>query len=494
MIPFGEWLPDQPPLDNPGVTIATNVIPAAKGYRSVKNFVDFSNSASARLRGIFSAKDTAGNSFLFAGDSAKLYRYSDSDKDLDDVSKAGSPAYDLGNSGTSTGDERWRFVQFGSTVIAAGGIGEELQKWTLGSDSTFSNLSGTPPKADFIAVVRDQVWTANIDEGSGRKPFRVRWSAINDETSWTVGTNQADFQDIFGGDSGAITGLVGGQQATILMERGIAVAYYVGSPLIYQIDLVETSRGCPYPNSIASVGNNVFYLSRDGFFMFDGRGSKSIGAEKVDDFFNKDFNSAKIEKCSCAVDPINQIVAWSYVSNDNVGDTPDKVIVYNYAIGRWSLLELTTELLAPIQTTSVTMEALDTQAANLDALTGTLDSTIYKGGTFFFGGSADNKIKAFSGTALAGTIETPEVSVNKGRHSVVTKTVPYFKDGAVTIQVGTRDRQDEVVSFGSASSLLADGYCLHRDQGRFHRFRMNISGTWDFAQGVDVEGAALGRR
>ena len=45
MISFGPWLPDQPVLDNPGVTVATNGIPAAKGYRSVKNFVDFSNAA-----------------------------------------------------------------------------------------------------------------------------------------------------------------------------------------------------------------------------------------------------------------------------------------------------------------------------------------------------------------------------------------------------------------------------------------------------------------
>ena len=103
MINFGPWLPDQPALQNPGVTVAKNVIPAAKGYRSVKSFVDFSNAASNRLRGVFTAKDTDGNVFLFAGDDAKLYRYSETDKDLDDVSKSGSPAYDLGNSGTSTG-------------------------------------------------------------------------------------------------------------------------------------------------------------------------------------------------------------------------------------------------------------------------------------------------------------------------------------------------------------------------------------------------------
>ena len=38
------------------------------------------------------------------------------------------------------------------------------------------------------------------------------------------------------------------------MERAIAVAYYVGSPLIYEINRVETQRGCPFPNSVANVG------------------------------------------------------------------------------------------------------------------------------------------------------------------------------------------------------------------------------------------------
>lgn len=488
MIKFGEWLPDQPPLNNPGVTTATNVVPAAQGYRSFPSFVSFSNAATDRIRGMFAAKDTSANVSLFAGDAGKLYKFNQSTSNLDDVSKSGTPAYDL------AGAERWRFVQFGSTVIAAGGVGEELQKFALGTDTAFGNLSGTPPKADFIAVVRDQVWTANIDEGSGRVPFRVRWSGINDETSWTTGTDQSDFQDVFGGDAGAITGLTGGEQATILMERGIAVAYYVGAPLIYQINMVETSRGCSFPNSVARVGGLTFYLAQDGFFAFDGKQSQPIGAEKVNEFFLKDFDDAHTDKMSCAVDPSNQLVAWSYVSANAPDDTPDKILVYNYAIQRWSLLEVRAELIAPLFTPAYTLEDLDNLAADLDSLPAPLDSALYKGGTFFFGGSVDKKIHSFTGSTLAGTIETAEYPINVGRHSLVTRTVPYFRDGSVTMQVGARDRQDDDVSFDTAASLTDEGFCQHRSQGRFHRVRMNISGTWDFAQGVEIEGQALGRR
>ena len=64
-----------------------------------------------------------------------------------------------------------------------------------------------------------------------------------------------------------------------------------------------------------------FYLSRSGFFQFDGKGSTPIGAEAVDEFFLADFDSAHTDKISAAVDPTRQIVCWSYVSVNAPDDT-----------------------------------------------------------------------------------------------------------------------------------------------------------------------------
>jgi hypothetical protein len=485
MIKFGEWLPDQPDLENKGVTVAENVIPAFEGYRSLSSLGNVSNQATNILKNIFSAKDNSGNVKVFAGETGKLYEFNAGTSNLDDISKGGG--YSL------TDSERWRFVQFGTSVIVAGGVAETLQEFTLGTDSAFADLGGTPPKADFIAVVRDQVWTANIDEGSGRVPFRVRWSGINNSTQWTVGTDQADFQDI--PDAGAITGLVGGEYATILMEKAIVRASYVGTPLIYQIDKVETARGCTFSGSVSHIGNTVFFLNEDGFYAFDGTKSVPIGAEKVNKFFFKDFNSSQSDKMTSAVDPTNQIVVWSYVSNSNQsGATPDRLLIYNYAIQRWSIANVSVDLIAPFFTAGYTLEALDNLASNLDSLPAPLDSNLYKGGAFLFGGSVDKKITSFTGQPLSATIETSEFALNKGKHSLVTRSVPYFKNGSVTVQVGARDRQDNDVTFSTANSLTDEGFVQHRSQGRFHRVRMNITGFWDFAQGFDIEGQPLGRR
>lgn len=485
---FGEWLPDQPETINQGVTVAKNCVPAANGYRSIKELAPLSGAATDKLRGIVAGKDNDGNTSLFAGDASNLYKFNATTSALDDVTQAAT-THSLQDG------ERWRFVQFGETMIAAGGTGEALQKFTLGSDTTFSDLGGSPPKADYIAVVRDQVWLASIDEGSGKIPFRTRWSGINDETSWTVGTNQSDFQDIFGGDSGAITGLTGGEFATILMERGIAVAQYVGSPLIYQIDLVETSRGCAVPQSVVSMGANTYFLSDDGFYRFDGRSAQPVGAEKVNRWFWDKADSQYLENMSAAIDPRRQLVAWAFTSVDSVGGLADYILFYNYALNRWSYAVYSDiEILAALYTGGYTLDDLDNISATLDGLNIQFDDPALQGGEFFFGGGKDKKIQTFTGSIVNGVIETPEAVLAQGRHSIINRTVPYFENGSVNVQISTRNLQNAAQSFSTASNLNTNGFCEHRAQGRFHKVRMNLTGNWTFAQGVDIEHKPLGTR
>ena len=71
MIKFGEWLPDQPDLENAGVTVANNVIPAISGYRPINSFQSVSNAGDAILKGIFASKDNSDNVKLFAGNASK---------------------------------------------------------------------------------------------------------------------------------------------------------------------------------------------------------------------------------------------------------------------------------------------------------------------------------------------------------------------------------------------------------------------------------------
>jgi len=484
MIQFGEWLPDQPDHANQGVTVATNVIPASYGYRPVKSFVTYSNSATGTIRGIFAAKDNSGNVKLFAGDSSKLYNFTASTSNLDDVSKVGGY--------TLNANAQWRFSQFGNYVIASGSIGTPIQKWQLGVDSAFSDLSASAPKADFSAVVRDFVWLANVDEGSGRVPYRCSWSGFNDITSWTPGVDQSDFQDL--PDSGAITGLVGGEYATILCERAIFRATFTGPPLIWQFDKVESQRGCSLPGSVCNYGSMVFYLADNGFHAFDGQKSVPIGNEKIDKFFFSDFNAAYKNRVTASVDPLNQIAVWSYPSNSSVTGEPDKLLIYNYSLNRWSIAEITVDFIAPFFSAGYTVDGLDNLSATLDGLNTVLDSQFFRGGEFFFGGALGDKLGTFTGDVLRGTIETGEAALAMGRHGIVTRIYPYYEGIEVFIEIGTRNNQLSPVTYTSQVAVNGEGFSPFRAEGRYHRARVTMEPNWEKAQGIDIEARQIGRR
>jgi len=485
MIKFGEWLPDQPAYSNAGVLAAENVIPALNGYRPLNQFTSLGSAAGATIRGIYAARDNSGNIKLFAGDSDKLYTFNASTNVLDDVSKAGTPAYDL------AGAEKWRFIQFGEYVLASGGIGEEIQKWQLGTDTVFSNLANAP-KADFIAVVRDFIWTANIDDGAGRVPYKVRWSGFNDITSWTAGVDQSDFQEL--PDSGAITGLVGGEYATVLCEKAIFRATYTGPPLIWQFDKVESQRGCTVPGSVCNYGSTVFYLSDNGFHAFDGSSSTPIGNEKVDKFFFKDFNPLYKDRMTSGVDPLNQIAVWSYTSRASTTGQPDRLLIYNYALNRWSLGNVNADYIAPFFSAGYTVEDLDNLANNMDAITTVLDSQFYRGGEFFFGGAVGAQLPTFPGDPSQATIITGEASISKGKHAIVTRVYPYHEDGDVQVSVGLRGTPTDTVAFTAPGVTNAAGFVPFRAQDRYHRVKVVFNNNWSFAHGIDVDVREVGRR
>jgi hypothetical protein len=490
MIEFGQWLPDQSDLGNSGVLEAKNVYPAARGYRPARDMSQISGAADAYIRGIYATHDASDVVQLFAGDSTKTYKYDSSDSSLANVSKSGNYTLDT--------DDKWKFVQFGEYVIGASGYNQILQQYQIGTSTLFADISGAPA-AKYMAVVRDFVVCGNVSYGSTNYQERLYWSSINDSQSWTIGTDQSDIQDI--PDSGKITAVIGGQTGTVLLERGIARIEYVGTPLIFTVERVETNNGCEIPGSVVALGSTaVFYLSPNGFFMFDGSRSVPIGSEKVDQWFYDNFNTAFPERMTAAVDPNNQVVCWSFVSNDSNDGEPDKILVYNYAVGKWSLIELSHESLGTVMIPGYSLEQLDNINSSIDAMTTSFDSPLYKGESFVLGGSKDQKIQSFTGDILDATIISKEFEIAPMRSSVINSITPYVtaKNPAVqptlSVSVGSRSRQIDDVSFTSAGAITSDNLCNVRSSGRYHRVKVETTGDFRYALGIDVDAKPLGRR
>src|SRR6185437_12068162 len=185
LVPFGEFLPDQPDIHNPGASVATNVIPkTAQSYGPVPGLTTSTlNALGARCQGAIGVRDSSNNPFNFAGTATKLYKATSATTSWVDVS---STTY------SCSSEEQWRFQQFNDLVIAHQ-IGDNPQSFTLTSSTSFGTLSSGAPKARYSAVSKQFLIFGNTNDGTnGAKPQRIWWSAIGDPTNFpTVGSSTA---------------------------------------------------------------------------------------------------------------------------------------------------------------------------------------------------------------------------------------------------------------------------------------------------------------
>ena len=468
-IAFTEWLPDQPTTAN-ALLEANNVYPLTIGYGPFPLSADYSTAASEDLNNVTAAKFNL-ETQLFAGGTTKLFKFNSATAGLSDVSKVGGYA----------GADRWSFTQFGDAVLASNN-NAKIQAWYVGTSTAFADVAATAPIAKFITVVRDFVVAANI---SGT-PNKLIWSDINDETDWTSGgASQSDYQVI--AEGGNIVGITGGEFGIVLLERAIYRMSYIGSPLFFQFDAISRNLGCNTAGSVTQYGPNTYFLADDGFYMCDGTNVMNIGNDKVDEYFYDNMAIAQQETISAAVDPIRNIVVWNY-PNTNGGRS---LLIYNWLVKKWSSADTTSEYVVSLASSTIALEGLDAYGT-IDSLPASLDSRIWSGGKFLFGGADGAKVITFTGQNSTATIVAGELEF--GYNSVVTNGRSQIDNGSCTMAIASRRELDDSVTYSSAVTQNSDGRCPLRSYGRYHRLKVIPTGTWTHAISIDVDYTQSGGR
>lgn len=481
IIQFGEYLPDAPDFLKQGVVEAKNVVPAGPSYQSFPSPVVYSNGLDDRCQGAFSTKDSDGLTANFAGDNAKLYKSAASV--YADVSQVGGY--------TTSPEENWNFAQFGDVVIATN-FSDNPQSYTLGTSTDFADLT-TDLKARYCTIVRNFVVFGNTnDPVDGNVPHRVRWSALNDPTDYTVSpVTQSDYNDM-NSTYGWVRQVVGGEYGVIFQERCISRMIYAGSPLVFQFDEVEIGRGTQCPGSVVKIGNSIFYLGIDGFYIFDGNQSIPIGEGKINQTFYADFDISYSNRVYAAADLDKQIVYVAYPGAGNTDGRANKMLCYNYApnaMTRWTYVEdIDLDYIYTSMSEGYTLEDLDSISTDLDALEFSLDSRVWTGNNFLFSGfNSSHQQVNFTGSALTALIETAENQLTQARITNLLRARPLIDGaGAVTIQIGTRNNLSDAVTWGSVIPTDSTGEFQLRSNARYHRARLSVSGGFNHAQGVEV--------
>ena len=473
-VTFGEWMPDQSGISG-ALTDAKNVVSQAIGYGPFPTPVSLSSAAAENLTSLYAAKAPDGNTALFTAGLSKIYTV------------GGSGTLTQVNTGLTTGaNDRVRFTQFGKSVIICNNA-DKLKSWVLGTSSTFAEVAATAPIAKYITVVRDFVVVANTLETT-QQQYRVRWSAINDETDWVENVNtQSDYQDI--PDGGQIMGIRGGEFGLVLLERSISRMTYVGTPFIFQFDNISRGKGCMVAGSIAQYQGITFFLSDDGFYMCDGQQVVPIGAEKVDRFFLSDASETDYKTMSAAIDPVRKLVIWNYKSVD----ANRKLMIYNFQTKKWTYGDAGTDYLGEASSGALTLEELDAVSSSIDAMTTSLDSLLYIGGKYFLGGTYGTRVYSFTGTSLTGSIATGDIDV--GANSVVTLARPIVDNGSGSLSIASRTLLNQSVTYGTSTAADSENRVSLRSAGRYHRLKLTPTGSaWKTAVAVDVDVTPQGVR
>lgn len=486
-IRFGEFLPDQ--QDRKGRSShALNVYPTIQGYNSFPSLQPLSDALDGRPRGAIFCRSIAGPVRGFVGTRTSLYELDT--VTLVNLSKVGG--YQGANS------DGWEFAQWNigakDRVIAAN-YNDPTQFKELGDNDLFADLPNAP-KARHITVLRDFLLLGNVnDVVDGPRGNRIFWSAFRDETGWTPTVDQCDFQDLKG-SGGNVQRVFGGEYGVVFQERAIHRLEYVGVPLVFQINEVESGQGTSVSRSCVQFGRRIFYYGRDGFYeLVDGSISNPIGAEKIDRYFAKDFDSDYKWTLTATIDPVRNIAIWNYAGAGHVDGVPNKALIYNWETKRWSKAEFDVSLIFHGATLGLTLDELD-PFGDIDSLPFSLDSEVWKGGNEFLAGiTQDNRFGFFDGAALEAEIDTPEVGGDNRQYTSYVR--PYIQGtpaSNVTVAIGHRDDLTDAVVYTAFQALDNVGKAPFRVDARYQRIRVRITDNFEHANEVYLEARNSGKR
>lgn len=459
------FLPDQLPRGDV-LTVCKNVLPARDGYRAVGGFQEVSDALPAAFRGGASFISTGGTASLLAGTASTLSRLS-----------SGSWVNLL--TGLSIGG-RWKFAQFGDAVVCVNG--STTQSVNLVA-ATASALVGAPTAVD-VTVVGDYVVVA---QPNGDR-LKVRWSAFNDHTAWTLGVNQAGEQPMLTG--GEVMGVAGGEYGVILQRQRIVRMERTGEATApFAFDPISENFGCASKASIVQAGRTVFFLSDRGFVALDdGQSIRPIGNEKFDQSFREVLGEDAFERIYAAVDPRNTRVIWA------IPGLSGQMWVYDWVQDRASVIEMPFDGIFAGFENSVDLDSLP--YSDLDAMPYSLDDPRWSGGAPRLYVVQDGKVGTLSGLPLQATFKAVDLNPAGNDNMRIRAVVPETDAIAgVTVSLNEKRRRGDGGKVRTASNMQASGRIPLRANGRFFETTITINDPdWTYIEALTFEGNRGGVR
>jgi hypothetical protein len=304
-------------------------------------------------RGFLNWRDNGGTRWIALGTQSKLYAMNDSRiiKEItptgfasgiaDATVRTGYGYNDYGafsygvarpDTGASTPATTWSLDTWGEYLIACSSTDGKLYEWRLGfaTPTLAAAITNAPVGNKAMMVTADRIIFAL---GAGGNPRKVQWCDQENNTDWTPSTTNlaGDYELATPGT------LLAGKRVKginlLFTDVDVHTAQYVGAPFVYGFEKAGSGCGLISAQSVAAIDTAAIWMSRSGFWIYDGY-AKPLPSD-VGDYVFQNINYSQSSKVYAVHNSKFGEIWWYYPSNSSTEN--DSYVTFNYRENHWSI-------------------------------------------------------------------------------------------------------------------------------------------------------------
>jgi hypothetical protein len=304
-------------------------------------------------RGILTWRSNSGGRYIAMGTHSKLY-IMDENAVLKDITPTGftagrasavsgtgygyntygSFAYGVARPdvGTVAPATTWSLDSWGEYLVGCSDTDGKLYEWQLGfaTPTLAAVITNAPTGCAALLSTAERFLFALGASSNGRL---VKWSDQEVNTTWTpLATNQAGDFEINTSGSLKCGKRVRGINL-LFTDVDVHTASYVGLPYVYSFERVGSGCGVISAQAVAAIDSAAMWMSRSGFWVYDGY-VKPMPCD-VSDYVFQNMNYNQMSKVYAVHNSKYGEVWWFYpssASNEN-----DSYVVFNYRESTWNI-------------------------------------------------------------------------------------------------------------------------------------------------------------
>ena len=240
----------------------------------------------------------------------------------------------------------WSLDNFGQVLVATIANGKTFT-WNAGATSATSNRASTTtssfstsnnPTASRATLISPTTrhlihfgTETTIGTTSTQDDMFIRFGDQEDINTFAPSAvNAAGTQRLQDGTK--IIGAIKAKETILIWtDTALYTMKFIGAPFTFGFEQVGTNCGLIGKNAAVEIDGVAYWMSNNGFFLFDGT-VKSLPCT-VQDFVFNNFNTTKGQQVAAGLNNLFTEVTWYYPSNSS--DFNDKYVVLNYGEKCW---------------------------------------------------------------------------------------------------------------------------------------------------------------